>query len=67
MSSPLWFLLVFAALMAATCLITWVHLLWPLAVVRQVVLIRFGLGGPAMLGWINLAACWMVPSCLGIA
>ncbi|MEY9965628.1 peptidoglycan/LPS O-acetylase OafA/YrhL [Streptacidiphilus sp. MAP12-16] len=63
--SPLWFLLVFAALTAATPLITRVHPLWPFAVVLYVDLFRFGLGGPAWIGWINLAAGWMVPYCLG--
>ncbi|MFI9051538.1 acyltransferase [Streptomyces sp. NPDC053427] len=65
--SPLWFLLVFAALTAATPLARAVHPLWPLAVVLHVDLLRFGLGGPAWLGWINLAAGWLVPYCLGAA
>ncbi|WP_326606396.1 acyltransferase [Streptomyces sp. NBC_01799] len=63
--SPLWFLLVFAALTAATPLVAKLHPLWPLAVVLHVDLIRFGLGGPARLGWINVAAGWLVPYCLG--
>ncbi|MEU3187845.1 acyltransferase [Streptomyces sp. NPDC006923] len=63
--SPLWFLLVFAALTAATPLVARVSPLWPLAVVLHVDLIRYGLGGPAWLGWINLAAGWLVPYCLG--
>ncbi|MEU1800629.1 acyltransferase [Streptomyces sp. NPDC019937] len=65
--SPLWFLLVFAALTAATPLVARLHPLWPLAVVLHVDLVRFGLGGPARLGWINLAAGWLVPYCLGAA
>ncbi|WP_448330425.1 acyltransferase family protein [Streptomyces sp. DSM 41534] len=65
--SPLWFLLVYAALTAATPLVARLHPLWPLAVVLHVDLIRFGLGGPAWLGWINLAAGWLVPYCLGAA
>ena len=65
--SPLWFLLVFTALTAATPLVARLHPLWPLAVVLHVDLIRFGLGGPAWLGWINLAAGWLVPYCLGAA
>ncbi|GAA3369359.1 hypothetical protein GCM10020367_11760 [Streptomyces sannanensis] len=44
--SPLWFLLVFTALTAATPLVARVHPLWPLAVVLYVDLARFGLGGP---------------------
>ncbi|MFI6058123.1 acyltransferase [Streptomyces sp. NPDC051286] len=63
--SPLWFLLVFTALTAVTPLVSRLHPLWPLAVVLHVDLIRFGLGGPAWLGWINVAAGWLVPYCLG--
>ncbi|MFI6644322.1 acyltransferase [Streptomyces sp. NPDC050504] len=63
--SPLWFLLVFAALTAATPLVARLHPLWPLAVVLHVDLLRFGLGGPAWLGWVNLAAGWLVPYTLG--
>ncbi|MFI9822321.1 acyltransferase [Streptomyces sp. NPDC052013] len=65
--SPLWFLLVFAVLTAATPLLTRLHPLWPLAVVLHVDLLRFGLGAPAGLGWINLAAGWLVPYTLGAA
>ncbi|WP_063732650.1 acyltransferase family protein [Streptomyces sp. RTd22] len=65
--SPLWFLLVFAALTAATPLVARLHPLWPLAVVLHVDLFRFGFGGPAWVGWINLAAGWLVPYCLGAA
>ncbi|MEU0844778.1 acyltransferase [Streptomyces sp. NPDC005962] len=65
--SPLWFLLVFAALTAATPLVARLHPLWPLAAVLYVDLYRFGFGGPAWLGWINLAAGWLVPYCLGAA
>ncbi|MFI5523757.1 acyltransferase [Streptomyces platensis] len=65
--SPLWFLLVFAALTAATPLVARLHPLWPLAVVLHIDLLRFGLGGPAWPGWINVAAGWLVPYCLGAA
>ncbi|MCF4139517.1 acyltransferase [Streptomyces sp. Tue 6430] len=65
--SPLWFLLVFAALTAATPLLVRLNPLWPLAVVLHVDLVRFGLGGPAWLGWINVAAGWLVPYTLGAA
>ncbi|KUM79445.1 acyltransferase family protein [Streptomyces curacoi] len=65
--SPLWFLLVFAALTAATPLLLRVHPLWPLAVVLHVDLFRFGLGGPAWLGWVNVVAGWLVPYTLGAA
>ncbi|WP_437097089.1 acyltransferase family protein [Streptomyces sp. enrichment culture] len=65
--SPLWFLLVFAALTAATPLLARLHPLWPLAVVLHVDLLRFGLGAPDGLGWLNLAAGWLVPYTLGAA
>lgn len=65
--SPLWFLLVFAALTAATPLLTKLSPLWPLAVVLHVDLLRFGLDGPSWLGWVNLAAGWLVPYTLGAA
>ncbi|MEU9188538.1 acyltransferase [Streptomyces sp. NPDC048484] len=65
--SPLWFLLVFAGLTVLTPLVTRVNPLWPLAVVLHVDLIRFGLGGPSWLGWVNVAAGWLVPFTLGAA
>ncbi|MFC4500871.1 MULTISPECIES: acyltransferase family protein [Streptomyces] len=65
--SPLWFLLVFAGLTAATPLLARLSPLWPLAVVLHVDLVRFGLGGPAWLGWVNLVAGWLVPYTLGAA
>jgi peptidoglycan/LPS O-acetylase OafA/YrhL len=65
--SPLWFLLVFAALTAATPLLLRLNPLWPLALVLHVDLLRFGLGGPDWLGWVNLAAGWLVPYTLGAA
>ncbi|MFD5269236.1 acyltransferase [Streptomyces sp. NPDC058335] len=65
--SPLWFLLVFAALTAATPLVARLNPLWPLAVVLHVDLVRFGMGGPSWLGWVNLAAGWLVPYTLGAA
>ena len=63
--SPLWFLLVFAALTAATPWLVRLNPLWPLAVVLHVDLVRFGLGGPSWLGWVNLAAGWLVPYTAG--
>ncbi|MGA4850205.1 acyltransferase family protein [Streptomyces sp. G5(2025)] len=65
--SPLWFLLVFAVLTALTPLVARLHPLWPLAVVLHVDAIRFGFGGPAWLGWVNVAAGWLVPYTLGAA
>jgi peptidoglycan/LPS O-acetylase OafA/YrhL len=71
---PLWFLGVFAGLTALTPLaVALVRRLGacaacvPAAVVAAVDLVRFGLGGPAWIGWINVAAGWMVPYLLGIA
>jgi peptidoglycan/LPS O-acetylase OafA/YrhL len=71
---PLWFLGVFAVLTALTPLaVAMVRRLGacaacvPAAVVAAVDLVRFGLGGPAWVGWINVAAGWMVPYLLGIA
>lgn len=65
--SPLWFLLVFAALTAATPLAVRLHPVWPLAVVVVVDLLRYGLAAPDWLGWVNLAAGWLVPYTLGAA
>ncbi|NBE54741.1 acyltransferase family protein [Streptomyces boluensis] len=65
--SPLWFLLVLAALTALTPLVARLHPLWPLAVVVHVDLVRFGFDGPEWLGWINVLAGWLVPYCLGAA
>lgn len=65
--SPLWFLLVFTGLTALTPLVARLNPLWPLVVVLHVDLIRFGFGGPAWLGWINVPAGWLVPFTLGCA
>ncbi|MFH7595347.1 acyltransferase [Streptomyces racemochromogenes] len=65
--SPLWFLLVFAALTAATPLVARLNPVWPLAVVAAVDAWRFGLGGPEWIGWVNVAAGWLVPYTLGAA
>ncbi|WP_432932232.1 acyltransferase family protein [Microbispora sp. CA-135349] len=63
--SPMWFLLVFTALTAATPLAARLHPGWPLAAVAAADLVRFGLGGPSWIGWINLGTGWLVPYCLG--
>jgi acyltransferase-like protein len=71
---PLWFLCVFAGLTALTpaavALVrrfgAWAALL-PAALVAGVDAARFGLGGPAWLGWLNVGAGWLVPYLLGIA
>jgi len=65
--SPLWFLLVFALLTAATPLAARLHPVWPLLAVALADVVRYGLGGPAGLGWINVVAGWLVPYCLGAA
>ncbi|MFF4456199.1 acyltransferase [Streptomyces goshikiensis] len=64
--SPLWFLLVFAALTAATPLVARLSPVAPLAMVAGVDVWRFGFGGgPEWLGWVNVAAGWLVPYTLG--
>ncbi len=71
---PLWFLCVFAGLTALTPLAValvcrlgaWAALL-PAALVAGVDAARFGLGGPAWLGWLNVAAGWLAPYLLGAA
>ncbi|MCX5074665.1 acyltransferase [Streptomyces sp. NBC_00513] len=65
--SPLWFLLVFAALTAATPLVARLGPLWPAAVVAGVDVWRFGFAGPEWIGWVNVAAGWLVPYTLGAA
>jgi Acyltransferase family len=71
---PLWFLGVYAGLTALTPLALALvrrlgagAALIPFAVVAVVDALRFGLGGPAWVGWINVAAGWLVPYLLGMA
>jgi len=71
---PLWFLGVYAVLTALTPLaVALVRRLGaaaaaiPFTVVAVADAARFGLGGPAWVGWINVAAGWLVPYLLGIA
>ena len=71
---PLWFLGVFIVLTALTPLAValvrrlgaWAALI-PATVVAGTDLVRFGLGGPSWVGWINVVAGWLVPYLLGIA
>ena len=70
---PLWFLGVFAVLTALTPLAVALVRRFgaaaaaiPFAVVAIDDAIRFGLGGPAWVGWINVGAGWLVPYLLGI-
>ena len=72
--SPLWFLGVYAGLTALTPAAMWLvrrfgawAAAFPVAVVAVADLVRFGLGGPSWVGWINLPAGWLVPYLLGIA
>src|SRR5579864_7749043 len=72
--SPLWFLGVYAGLTAATPAAMWLvrrfgvgAAAFPVAVVAVADLVRFGLGGPSWVGWVNLPAGWLVPYLLGIA
>ncbi|WP_175410521.1 acyltransferase [Streptomyces sp. TRM64462] len=65
--SPLWFLLVYVALTAATPVVARLHPAWPLALVAGVDVWRFWGGGPAWAGWVNVAGGWLVPYCLGAA
>jgi Acyltransferase family len=71
---PLWFLGVYAGLTALTPLAlalvrrlgAWAALI-PFTVVAVADAVRFGLGGPAWVGWVNVAAGWLVPYLLGMA
>jgi hypothetical protein len=74
MFSPLWFICVYAGLTAITpALLRFQRRLGAGAVIAAVIavalvdLVRFGLDGPAWLGWINLPAGWLVPYLLGVA
>jgi hypothetical protein len=71
--SPLWFLCVYAGLTALTPLVV---ALWRrlagygvallVGLVAAVDLVRFGIGGPGSLGWLNLACGWLVPYLIGV-
>jgi hypothetical protein len=72
--SPLWFLGVYAGLTALTPVAIRLARRFgglaaaiPAAVVAAADLVRFGLHGPAWVGWINLPAGWLVPYLLGVA
>ena len=77
--SPLWFLGVYAGLTALTPAALWLvrrfgawAAVFPVAVVAVTDLVRFGLPGigqhgPAWVGWVNVAAGWLVPYLLGLA
>ena len=77
--SPLWFLGVYAGLTALTPAALWLvrrfgawAAVFPAAVVAVTDLVRFGLPGIgqhglAWVGWVNVAAGWLVPYLLGLA
>jgi hypothetical protein len=72
--SPLWFLGVYAGLTALTPAAVWLirrfgawAAAFPAGVVAVTDLVRFGLHGPGWVGWVNVAAGWLVPYLLGIA
>lgn len=72
--SPLWFLGVYAGLTALTPAARWLvrrfgawAAAFPAAVVAATDLVRFGLHGPGWVGWVNVAAGWLVPYLLGVA
>ena len=72
--SPLWFLGVYAGLTALTPAAlglvrrfgAWAAA-FPAGVVAVTDLVRFGLHGPGWVGWVNVAAGWLVPYLLGVA
>jgi hypothetical protein len=72
--SPLWFLGVYAVLTVLTPAAVWLFrrfggwaAAFPVGVVAVTDLVRFGLSGPAWVGWVNVAAGWLVPYLIGIA
>jgi hypothetical protein len=56
--SPMWFLVVFAVLTAATPLVARLHPLWPLVTVAVVDLVRYGVGGSSWVGALSALAGW---------
>lgn len=72
--APLWFLAVYGLLTALTPVAAGLCRRFgpyaaavPAGVVVAVDLARFAWAGPAWLGWLNVAAGWLVPFCLGAA
>ena len=77
--SPLWFLGVYAGLTALTPFVLWLvrrfgasAAIFPASLVAAADLLRFGLPGVGQhglswVGWINVAAGWLVPYLLGVA
>jgi peptidoglycan/LPS O-acetylase OafA/YrhL len=72
--SPLWFLGVYAGLTALTPVALRLvrrfgamAAAFPATAVAVADLVRFGLHGPAWVGWLNLPTGWLVPYLLGVA
>ncbi|MFF4614300.1 acyltransferase family protein [Nonomuraea jabiensis] len=63
--SPMWFLVVFAVLTAATPLVARLHLMWPLVTVAVLDLVRYGAGGPSWAGAVSVLAGWPASHELG--
>ncbi len=63
--SPMWFLVVFAVLTAATPLVARLHPMWPLVTVAVIDLVRYGVGGSSRVGAVNVLAGWPVSHELG--
>ncbi|MEU6779206.1 acyltransferase [Nonomuraea angiospora] len=62
--SPMWFLVVFAVLTAATPLVARLHPMWPLMTVAVIDLVRYGVGGSSWVGAVSVLAGW--PASLGL-
>ncbi|MET9249061.1 acyltransferase [Nonomuraea sp. NPDC003709] len=56
--SPMWFLVVFAVLTAATPLVARLHPMWPLVTVAVIDLVRYGVGGSSWVGAVSALAGW---------
>ena len=72
-TSPLWFLGVYAGLTALTPAAMWLvrrfgagAAAFPAAVVAGANLVRFSLSGPGWVGWVNVTAGWLVPYLLTV-
>ncbi|MEU0937877.1 acyltransferase [Embleya sp. NPDC005971] len=67
--SPLWFVLVYAGLTALTPLVVRLGRAAPVLAVGTVLVVdltRFAADGPAVVGWVNVLAGWLVPYSLGV-
>ncbi|MBE1592509.1 acyltransferase family protein [Nonomuraea angiospora] len=56
--SPMWFLVVFAVLTAATPLVARLHPMWPLVTVAVIDLVPYGGGGSSWAGAVSVLAGW---------